>query len=127
MARPKHLTAGDVRFLAGVGRHDPLAQVNEVSELIDQITQAAEAAGIEPDLSELHDLEDAVVDDPQRLDEIRSGLRAMLGQIGRGEYVGRDERADWNAEMSREIRALKEDMGMEGDTPITDEEVNTDE
>jgi hypothetical protein len=90
MPRPKHLTRGDVRFLAGTSRGDDAAPaLHDVLELIDEIDAASLAADVDPALrSILDDLDDdGIVADPNALAEIRAELRGILGQVERGEYA----------------------------------------
>ena len=121
MARPNHLTRGDVRFLAGVTR-EPIAQLDDIAELGEEVCRAAERAGVEPDLAALLELDDpATIDDPHALAAIRAGLRSQLGRLERGEVARRDARAEEDAEMLREARQLREDIEAAIDEPPTEE------
>ena len=78
MARPSHLTSSDLRLLAAVER-DNVRKLDAIIDLADSVVEAAEAAGVEPDLEALDaiiDGDDDVLGDTQRLDEI---LRRLPG------------------------------------------------
>lgn len=88
MAKSRHLTRGDLRFLAAVSP-DTGHKYDAILSLEQEVIAAAEAAGVAPDLSGLDGLaaaHDAGLLDPDRLDAIRSDLRHQLGAIGRGEF-----------------------------------------
>jgi hypothetical protein len=78
MTRP----TGDAAFLASVRRHDNIAQVDAIVELIGRIDAAAEARGLEPDFDDLEGLDD-VLGDAEELATIRDDLRRQLGAIER--------------------------------------------
>ena len=78
MSRP----AGDAQFFAAVRRHDNVAQVDSIVELIGRIQAAADARGLEPDFDDLEGLDD-VLGDAEELATIRDDLRRQLGAIER--------------------------------------------
>jgi hypothetical protein len=114
MPRPSHLTRSDARALAALRRNDPDAVLDEIGELLTELDALEQSRGVHPDLSDLSEAleDDSLLDDAARLGDIRAGLRALVGKVERGEAVptAPDERQQWNAEMARAIRELKEDM-----------------
>ncbi len=79
----KHLTRGDLRFLAAVS-HDADRELDAIAGLVEDIGAAEDAAGTVLELSSLDALDDeGTPDDPGRLSEIRADLRSALGQLGR--------------------------------------------
>jgi hypothetical protein len=87
------LTRGDLRFLASTSR-DVDRKFEALESLADELVEAAEAAGVQPDFASIDDLVDgdeAGLSDPQRIDAVRADIRSQLGTIGRGDRLTTEE------------------------------------
>jgi hypothetical protein len=99
------LTRGDAKFLASVGS-DVDRRYDALEACCEDLCEAAEYAGVEPDLADLDALaedEEAALNDRQRLDAVISGLSRQRGAIARGEFTT-DTDTDTTEETSEDVQ-----------------------